>query len=155
MLVRLYGEYAVHDLEAVEALDGVLCGVGGVVFDDGSGEAPAEVVLLDQALLQRALGREKFLRYSLLTKRSSLVNSGLSPITRKVRGCFSLSFSLSWPSLYERSCLSCLGGRLYFSPRCSRSSRKVLRLPSNCFLMNLLLKGRCSSSARFVFWGLS
>lgn len=94
VFVGLYGEHAVHDLEAVEALDGALGGVGGVVLDDGSGEAPAEVVLLDQALLQRALSREQFLRYLLLTKRSSFVNSGLSPITRKVRNCFSLSTSL-------------------------------------------------------------
>lgn len=121
VFVGLYCEDAVHDFETIDALNGTLGRVWGVIFDDGSIEAPAEVVLLDQTFFQRALGREQFLHYLFLTKRSSLVNSGLSPITRRVRICFSLSLSFSRPSLDDRSRFSCLGGRLDFSPRCSRS----------------------------------
>lgn len=61
VLVGLDSKHAVHDFVAVVVLDGGPRGVRAMVFDDGSGQAASEVVLLDQAFFQCAFSSEEFL----------------------------------------------------------------------------------------------
>lgn len=61
VFVRFHSQDAVHDLVPIQVLDGRPRRFGVVILHDSSGEASAEVVLLDEALLQRSLSSEKFL----------------------------------------------------------------------------------------------
>lgn len=82
--VGFHCQNAVHNFVVVQVSYCVRGRVGVVIFNDGGGQAPSEIVLLDQAFFKSALSREKFLSKSMLTYKSSFVKSGCRPITLRV-----------------------------------------------------------------------
>ena len=67
VLVGLHSQDAVHDLVAVQVLDGALSRLGFVVFHNSSGQSPTEVVLLNVAFLHGTLSGKQFLTPTIST----------------------------------------------------------------------------------------